>query len=170
MFKLQQLNPQEGEVVKIKFKSINQIMDENLDSKPFHEIYEHFEINDNVKAYVAGGHFLVAAAVNNDEDHKDDPYICVKNHLDHSYDFNVHESVIESIEAVDASEVFVSHDIKVIAVRIEHEMYINGAPLIWNEKENAKSDEKYVNHNRKLIRMFESFITDLAVRDTFQQE
>ena len=49
-------------------------------------------------------------------------------------------------------------------------MYINGHPLVWNEKENLDRDDEYVNHNRKLIRMFEGFITDLAVRDTFSEE
>ena len=105
-----------------------------------------------------------------DEDYKDDPYVEVRNHLDNEYAFAMHESAIDSIELVDAAETFVSNDLKIIAVRVDHEMYINGHPMIWNEKEQAENDDEWVNHNRKLMRMFESFITDLAVKDSFQQE
>lgn len=168
MSRLRELNPQEGDVVHIKFKPINQIMEEGIGEKPFHEIEEYYAIQSNVRAYIAGGDFLVAAEVTQDKNFQDDPYIEIKNHLDHTYGFAVHESVIESIEIRDASEIFVSHDLKMIAVRINHEMFINGEPLIWDEYKKAEDDDEYENNNRKLIRMFESFITDLAVKDAFE--
>lgn len=164
---LKKLNPQEGDVVRIKFKSINQIMAEGIGEKPFHEVEEYYGIQSNIKAYIAGGDFLVEAEVTTDDNYKDNPYIQIKNHLDAEYGFAVHENAIESIEIRDAAEVFMSHDLKMIAVRIDHEMYINGEPLIWDEVEKVEDDEDYKNNNRKLIRMFESFITDLAVRDAF---
>lgn len=171
MFKLAELNPQKGDVVKIKFKSINQVMEENLEGKTFHDIEEYYQIQENIKAYVAGGDFLVDAAISDDEVHKDDPYIEIKNHMDTNYCVGIHESIIESIEMVDAAEVFVSNDLKIIAVRIDNEMFINGHPMIWDEVEKRKDrygEEGKENHNRKLIRMFERFITDLAVQDSFQ--
>lgn len=168
--RLKELNPQEGDVVRIKFKPINQIMAEGIGNKSFHEIEEYFQIQSNIKAYISGGDFLVSAAICSDEEFEHNPYIEVKNHYDNEYGFCVHESVIESIEIIDAAEVFVSHDLKMLAVRIGHEMYINGHPMIWNERSQKSEDSEYENHNRKLIRMFESFIADLAVRDTFQQE
>lgn len=172
--RLKELNPQEGDVVRIKFKSINQIVSENIKIKTFHEIEEYYKIQDNVKAYIASGDFLVGAALCNDEDHEDDPYIEIKNHIDANYNFSIHESVIESIEIADAAETFMSNDLKLIAVRIGNEMFINGHPMIWDEEkeeseELRKSGDECENHNRKLIRMFENFITDLAVQDTFQQ-
>lgn len=170
MFRLQELNPQEGDVIKVKFKPINQIMDENVDKMTFHEIEQYFQIQDNIKAYIASGDFLVESAICKDEEFEDNPYIEVKNHLDQEYIFTIHESVIDTIEIVDAAETFVSNDLRMIVIRIDHEMYINGAALIWDEQKKEKEDDKYKNHNRKLIRMFENFITDLAVRDTFQQE
>lgn len=168
--RLKELNPQDGEVIRVKFKPINQIMAEGIDGKSFHEIEEYFQIQDNIKAYISGGDFLVSGALSEEEEFKDNPYIEVTNHLDNNYQFTIHESVIESIEAVDAAEIFCSNDLKILAVRIGHEMYINGHPLIWNEKAKRADDDEWKNHNRQFIRMFESFIADLAVRDTFQPE
>lgn len=168
--RLKELNPQKGEVVRIKFKSINEIMSTDINNKDFHEIEKFFQIQNNIKAYLASGDFLVAAAVSTDEDHAENPYIEVKNHLDHNYNFCIHESVIESIEMVDAAQTFCSHDLKLVAVRIGHEMYINGHPLIWNESELKDEDDDYSNHNRKFISMLESFVADLAVRDAFKEE
>lgn len=168
--RLKELNPQEGDVIRVKFKPINQIMEEKLGKKSFHEIEDYYGIQSNIKAYIAGGDFLVEGAITEEEGHEDDPYIQVKNHLDCEYGFDVHENVIESIEIVDAAEIFQSHDLKILAVRIGHEMYINGEPLIWNERQKQADDDEYKNHNRKLIKMFESFIADLAVRDTFHPE
>lgn len=169
MLKLKELNPQKGDVIRIKFKSINKIVEENITSKSFHEIEEYYHIQNNIKAYIAGGDFLVDGAICNDEDFETDPYIEVKNHLDSNYSFSIHESVIESIEIADAAETFMSNDLKLVAVRIGDEMFINGHPMIWDEKAQNNDDDEYENHNRKLIRMFESFITDLAVQDTFHQ-
>lgn len=166
---LKELNPQPGDVIKIKFKSVNQIARENLDTKPFHELEEYYDIQNNIKAYIAGGDFLVEAALDKDEEFKDDPYIEVKNHFDNNYNFCIHESVIESIEIADSAETFVSNDLKVIAVRIGNEMYINGHPMIWDERRNDDNDDDKENHSRKLIRMFEGFIADLAVQDAFDK-
>lgn len=169
MFRLKELNPQEGDVIRIKFKSINKIVEENIGTKPFHEIEDYYGLQNHIKAYISGGDFLVESAPCIDEDYKNDPYIEVKNHLDSKYSFAIHESTIESIEIADAAETFMSNDLKMIAVRIGNEMFINGHPMIWDEKDQIDDDDNYKNHNRKLIRMFESFITDLAVQDTFQQ-
>jgi len=164
---LKELNPQKGEVVRIKFKSINDLMD-NI-NMPFHEVEEYYDLQNNIKAYIAGGDFLVDAAYSKDEN-SDDTYIEIKNHLDKTYCFPVHESAIVSIEIIESAETFVSNDLKIIAVRIGNEMYVNGHPMIWNESEqNEYSDKNKENHNRKLLRMFENFIADLAVQDSFQQ-
>ena len=61
-------------------------------------------------------------------------------------------------------------------VRVDDEMYINGQPLIWaedrdrkkHEKRKDKDDGEYENPNRKLLKMFENYIADLAVRESFR--
>lgn len=164
MSKIKELNPQKGDVVKIKFKSVNQIVQENIEKKSFHDIEEYYNIQDNIKAYIAGGDFLVEGTVTTESGFENDPYISVKNHFDTSYDFPIHESAIETISIVEAAEVFISNDLKLIAVRIGNEMFINGHPMIWDESK----DKNQPNNNRKLVRMMERFITDLAVQDSFE--
>jgi hypothetical protein len=174
MSKLRALNPQEGDVVKIKFKTINEITMEY--GQGFSNADDEYEFGENIVAYSKGGQFLVGmgipAEVFNSKDEDDEMYIVVKNHLDHNYNFNVYESTIESIEIVDASETFFSANHELLVVRLDEEMYINGEPLIWNEDSQRKwhdrNKEEYENPNRKLLKLFESFIADLAVRDSFR--
>ncbi len=171
MSRLAELNPQPGDIVRIKFKSINQIMHDGIaTNKHFHDVEDYYDIQSNLKAYLSGGDFLVSAALCKDEGYEDDPHIEIKNHMDAIVHFPVHESILESIELTDAAETFMSHDLKMIAVRIGHEMFINGHPMIWDESSKKDDDDEWKNHNRKLLRMFESFIADLAVQDAFKRE
>ena len=75
------------------------------------------------------------------------------------------------------AERFISNDHGLIVIRVEDEMYINGQPLIWDEKTQENKDklnrrfgddEPYVNPNRQLLKMFENYIADLAVRESFR--
>lgn len=178
MSRLKELNPKQGDVLNIKFKSVNSLISENVsDDTPYHMIVDYYGLEYNIRAYVANGHFIVTEDfnpkllrhMNNDNDGEN--CIVVKNHHDCNDEFYISESAIESIAPVDASEVFVSGTHGISVVRIDHEMFINGEPLIWNEKQMKEyNDGDWENPNRRLISMFEAFIGDLAVRDTFQDE
>jgi GH35 family endo-1,4-beta-xylanase len=177
MGKLKDLNPHKGEIVNIKFKSINEIMDNTVDD--FHGTEETYEIADNIKAYIAGGHFIVSEILD-EVDCKDDTEHNIKviNHLDCNYGLPVYEDAIESIEIVADSERFESKDHKILIVRVEDEMFINGHPLIWNERQDKKQHDrdskksnnklkgKYENPNRKLLKMFENYIADMALKES----
>ncbi len=173
MGKIKELNPQEGEVVKIKFKTMNEIIANS--SEDFHDTNESYAFSENTKAYIAGSHFLVTEAYEPRKDDKEgDEDITVRNHLDCVWDFTVFEDAIESIEIIDHAENFCSNDHKVLIVRVEDELFINGQPLIWNEdlqrKQHKQNGEEgpYKNENRKLLKMFENYIADLAVKESFK--
>ena len=101
----------------------------------------------------------------------------VTNHLDCNHGFVVYEDSIESIEIVADSERFESRDHKLLVVRVEDEMFINGEPLIWNEVQKEKEhnnrsknkDKDFENPNRKLLKMFENYIADLALKESFSE-
>ncbi len=174
MCRLRELNPHKNEIVRVKFKSIDQIVkDYNMD---LHEAEDLFEIGDNIKAYLNGGDFIVANAIKKEDNHE---YIVVKNHYDRNSEFYIYDEVIESIDIVQDAERFYSADHHLLVVRIEDEMYINGQPLIWDEdaarkthdfkvKQGRRSGE-YINENRKLLKIFENYIADLAVKESFKE-
>ena len=172
---LKELNPQKNEVVRIKFKTINDIMSQS--TRDFCGTEEYYALRPNIKAYLHGGDFIVSEEVDlDDHDDKKTYYISVQNHLDKHYGFDVHDEVIESVEIISDAERFSSHNHGILAVRVDDEMYINGRPLIWDEDDQARrslkrgygDEDAYKNPNRKLLKMFENFIADLAVRDSFQ--
>lgn len=171
MSKLSELKPDKNEVVKIKFKSFDELLKLGYH---FHDSEETYKLGQNFKAYQAGGFFLVGDGYTKEED---DEYIIVRNHLDNNYNFYIYEEVIESIEIVQDAEKFESFDHKVLVVRVEDELYINGHPVIWNEEgdkieynRNKRTDDTpYENPNRKLLKIFENYIADLAVRESFKE-
>lgn len=170
---LQDLNPHKQDVVRIKFKTIDTIMRES--KRAFHDTEEYYHLGDNVKAILQGGDFVVKEEVQMDDE---SGYITVQNHLDHNYSLDIHDEMVESIELVQDAERFISNDHGLIVIRVEDEMYINGQPLIWDEKEQQEKDkrnrrfgddEPYINPNRKLLKIFENYIADLAVRESFKE-
>lgn len=169
---LKELNPQKNEIVRIKFKTINDIIDAY--SGDFNEAEDFYNFSNNIKAYIKGGDFIVKERVDVTSYRNNsikNYYISVKNHLDCKFSFDIYDEVIESIEIVNDGERFVSSDIGLLVVRVEDEMYINGSPLIWDEEEaekNHSGSENYSNPNRKLLKMFENFIADLAVKESFR--
>ena len=85
--------------------------------------------------------------------------------------------MIDTAETIQDSERFSSHDHGLLVVRVGYEMYINGQPIIWNEDGDRKShldkrrtsnDVPYENKNRRLLKLFENYIADLAVRESFK--
>jgi hypothetical protein len=170
---LKKVNPKKNEVIRLKFKSIILILDEL--NVPYSEADDILSLSRNMRAYLQGGDFLVS------EGPKDDSgkgfYIVVKNHFDHDYDFEVSDSVLESAEIIEDPEFFSCRVLNVIVVRTGDELFINGHPLIGDEKNeevrynkyNAKK-ENFKNKNRKLLKIFEDFITDMAVKDSLSQK
>lgn len=171
MSKLAKLKPDKNEVVKIKFKSFNEMLKLG---EHFHDSNDTYEFSENFKAYQAGGFFIVGGGYTKEDE---DEYITVRNHLDNNYNFYVYEEVIESIEIVQDAEKFESFDHKVLVVRVEDELYVNGHPVIWNEDAERKEynrskrsdDTPYENPNRKLLKIFENYIADLAVKESFKE-
>ena len=172
---LKKLNPKKNEVIRIKFKPLNQIVEESPLS--YSDTEEHYNFGSNIKAYLKGGDFIVEEDYEHDEEEKPiDRGVCVKNHFDCSHEFWIHETAIAEAEMVQDSERFSSHDHGILVVRVDDEMYINGQPLIWNEindkayhDRNKRHDsEPYENKNRRLLKMFENYIADLAVRESFK--
>ncbi len=179
MNKIRDLGVKKNDIVRIKFKNLNAIIkDSNM---PFQDLDEHLRLSSNMRAYYNGGDFLVSEDFN-----KDDfteffgDVIHLKNHLDSDYGFEVCEYTIETIEIVNDARRFVSSDLDLIVVRVEDELYINGQPIIGDELQKKKehnrykskkdSEEEYVNENRKLLKIFEEFITDIAMKDSINTE
>jgi len=174
MSKLKELNPHKNEVVRIKFKSITQIIkDRKMD---LHDAEEFYDIGSNIKAYISGGDFIITESITEEYDKVN---ITVKNHYDNNHVFYVYDDVIESISIIQDAERFYSGDLNLLVIRIEDEMYINGQPLIWDEDASKAEHERrmlkkdvdrpYINENRKLLKIFENFIADLAVKESFKQ-
>jgi hypothetical protein len=174
---LKKVNPKKNEVVRLKFKSIIQILDE-LDI-PYSEADDLLSLSRNMRAYLQGGDFLVSEGP---KDSCEERGFCivVKNHFDHDYDFEVSDCVLESVEIIEDPEFFSSQELNVIVVRTGDELFINGHPLIGNERDeearhnkhnkyNVKK-ENFKNKNRKLLKIFEDFITDMAVKDSLSQK
>lgn len=171
---LKELNPQKNDVVRIKFKTINTIVEES--NRSYCDTEEYYTISSNIKAYLQGGDFLVTDSVKEDMiGGNTTHYIEVQNHIDKNYNFDINDEVIESIEIIDDAQKFISHDHGIIVVIVGDEMFINGKPLIWDEEQRIEKDrrrgygkeDQYENPNRKLLKMFENYIADLAVRDSF---
>lgn len=176
--KIKALRPQKDDIVNIKFKNLNDIIKNSKLS--YHDTESTYCIADNVKAYLAGGHFVVKR-FEIEKDYEEGFYFTVVNHLDYNHSFRVFDDAIESIEIVDDSEKWISVDHKLMVVRVDNELFINGEPLIWNEAEAKKEHDLrltkkgtdidgYDNHNRKLLKLLENYIADLAVRETFSQK
>ena len=176
--KIKALYPQKDDIVNIKFKNINDIIKDS--TCEFHDTEEKYAIADNVKAYLTGGHFVVKK-FKADKEYEDGLILVVANHLDCNYSFRIYENTIESIEIVNDSEKWVSTDHRLMVVRVDSELFINGQPLIWNESQEKKEHEmcitkrgadadEYDSHNRKLLKLLENYIADLAVRETFSQK
>lgn len=169
---LKKVNPKKNEVVRLKFKNIIQILDElNL---PFSEADDLLGLSRNMRAYLQGGDFLVAEGPKETDTGKYE--FTIKNHFDHDYDFEVSDSVVETIEIVEDPEFFSSQELNIIVVRTGDELFINGKPLIGDEFDNRrrhnkynKNNEEFKNKNRKLLQIFENFITDMAVKDSLSR-
>ena len=174
---LKVLNQHKGDIVNIKFKSINDIMAQS--DMDYHSAEEHYEIGENIKAYLASGHFLVEREVNvGNIGCKEDlsaETISVTNHIDNNWNFIVRASSVESIEIVNDSERFICSDLKIALIRVEDELFINGKPLVWNEEHDERvhnNDQrklergKYENPKRKFLKIIENYIADMALKDS----
>lgn len=170
---LKKVNPKKNEVIRLKFKNIIQILDElNL---PYSEADDILSLSRNMRAYLQGGDFLVSEGPKDDSERGS--YIVVKNHFDHDYDFEVSDSVLEFAEIIEDPEFFSSQDLNIMVVRTGDELFINGHPLIGDEKNEEarhnkynRKNENFKNKNRKLLKIFEDFITDMAVKDSLSQK
>ena len=174
---LKAVNPHKGEVVRIKFKTINDII--HASGCSFSDTTDNYELDDNFKALLVGGDFLVDRVIDSCSFTRDieENFIKVLNHLDGGT-FNIFDNMIESVSIVQDAEKFVSTDHNLIVVRVGNDLYINGVSLLGDEEDQiaehnrimkrAVDKTEYENKNRKLLSIFENYITDLAVRDSLR--
>ena len=176
MSKIKSINPKKNEIVRISFKSIDEILDES--GLTFSEADEHFSIGRNIRAYLQGGDFLVSEPLHGEDADDYGKFFTVKNHFDHDYDFDIYDITIKSIEIVEDPIVFSSQEMNIMVVRVGYELFINGKPLIGNEvrseidfnKYGRNKGRSYENGNRKLLSIFENFIADLAVKESLSEK
>jgi len=177
MNKIRDLGIKKNDIVRVKFKNLNSIVKESC--LPFQDLDELLRLSSNMRAYYNGGDFLVSEDFDRDNfDSTMGDAIEVKNHFDNDYSFLIHEFAIESIEIVNDARRFISSDFDMGVIRVDDELFINGKPIIGDEREKKKEynrykkkeDDQYVNQGRKLLKIFEEFITDLAVNDSINDK
>jgi len=177
MNKIRNLGIKKNDIVRIKFKDLNRLVEQS--NMAFQDLDESIGLSRNMRAYYNGGDFLVS--LDFDRDNTDSflgDAIEVKNHFDNDYSFLVYEFAIESIEIVNDARRFISSELDLIVIRVEDELFINGRPVVGDEPEkikqhkryNKKDNGEYVNENRKLLKIFEEFIADLAVKESIKNE
>ena len=176
MNKIRDLGIKKNDIVRIKFKDLNTlVLGSNM---TFGDLDESLRLTSNMRAYYNGGDFLVG------EDFNKENYcsilgdaISVKNHFDHDYDFLVYDFSLESIEIVSDARRFVSSELDLIVVRVDDELFINGKPLIGDIAEKKKDFSRrskndgveFEDKNMALLKIFEEFITDMAMRNSFKK-
>lgn len=174
---IKNINAKKNDIVRIKFRGITDFLDDT--GLTFSDADDRLALGRNIRAYLQGGDFLVDRDFSDDDSETDIGHcLYVKNHLDHDYDFPVHDITVEEITIVDNAQVFTSAEHNIIVVRVGDELYINGEPLIGDEKDeekkhnryNIKAKTDYKNKNRKLLEIFENFIADLAVKDSLSSK
>jgi hypothetical protein len=176
MNKIRSLGVKKNDIIRVKFKNLNSLI---KDSKmPFSDLDDLVRLSNNMRAYYNGGDFVACEDFDakNSHDFLGDA-IHASNHLDHDYDFHIYDYCIESIEIVNDARRFVCTEMDLIVVRVDDELYINGKPLIGDEFDNQKefkrfnknSDKEYVNKNFALLKIFEEFIADIAMRDSLKK-
>jgi hypothetical protein len=177
MNKIRDLGIKKNDIVRVKFKDLNSIVKQS--GLPFQDLDELLRLSSNMRAYYNGGDFLVSEDFDRDNfDSTIGDAIEVKNHFDNDYSFLIYEFAIESIEIVNDARRFISSDFDIVVVRVDDELFINGKPVIGDEREKRKEhnrykkkeDDQYVNQGRKLLKIFEEFITDLAVSDSINDK
>jgi hypothetical protein len=176
MSKIKLSNPKRNEVVRIRFKTLDRILDDS--GLPFSEADDQLALGRNIRAVLQGGDFIVSEPVQGDDSDKFGQYITIKNHFDHDYEFDVHDIVLESIQIIDDPIMFSSQEMNLMVVRVGDEIFINGSPLIGDELENEQDFHRYgknkgmpyENKNRKLLSIFENFIADIAVKDSLSHK
>lgn len=176
---LKGLGIKKNDVVRIKFKNLNDIIESS--DMPFHELDDHLRLSGNMRAYYNGGDFLVCADFSSeDAEGEFGEGVRISNHFDHSYDLTVYESTIESIHVVNESRKFVSKDMDLIVVKVDGELFINGEPLIGDVNDKKRDfdryekrknpDSEFKHPNMALLNIFEEFIADLAMKESLKKK
>lgn len=172
------LGIRKNDIVRIKFKNLNDIIDSG--DMPFHDLDDQLSLSNNMRAYYSGGDFVVDEEFSSENtDPKFGEGIRIKNHFDHNYDFMTYESCVDSIEVINDSRRFVSKEMGLVVIKVEGELFINGEPLIGDIHDKKKDFERYEKRknpdaefkhpNMALLSIFEEFITDLAMKESFNK-
>jgi hypothetical protein len=180
MFK--EIGIKKNDMVRLKFKPVLDVIKSlNMTFKQADEVYC---ISENFTAYSMGGDFLVDKVKFKEyEEENEDGCIVILNHFDAKYNdkMYVYKEFIESIEIInDSDNRFISTDLNLCVIRLDNDLVINGNMLIGNQEVKKEDHERamrrssktdpYVDPSLKLLKIFEDFITDMAVNKGLKGE
>ena len=126
----------EGNVVRIKFKSIPDIT-KGMKIQGILDNLDDYDIGSNINAIIIGGDYVT---VSMDLKHKT-PYIEIDNHLDGGT-MVVYEKMVDTIEVIEVANKFVSEDCGIMMIQVEDKLYINGVRLENDDYEHADDLDK----------------------------
>lgn len=160
---------QKGDIVNIKFRKLEDILQDNAISVRASQVIEEYSINLHMKSFVTGGHFKVIEArpketsslvyFNRGRGKNDPSYLSEIVIEDHVADMTwvLNDALIESISVEnDNAESYFSEKHQLSLVLVENILYINGQPL-------TKTDSK-------ILEMFERVMADSAINNAIASE
>ncbi len=119
----------EGDIVRIKFKSMSDITKYKKITGKLQYLSE-YDIGGNINALLTGGDYVV---VSMSEPSAPTPYMTIDNHHDGGV-FSVYEEMIETIETIEVANKFLSETHGVLIIQVEDKLYINGELLQNNSQ------------------------------------
>lgn len=160
------------DIVYIKFKELKDVIYEYEQQGHVPVCFlEDSDIDSNLSCFLQGGYFRVNSIHTNDDyrefpnykkyhnkNNEDKPHeISIVNHLNDDYDWTFNENIVEEIRVEhDAAEYYFSTKFKASFMKLDGQLYINN-------KKVTKSD-------KKLIKMLEGVISDLAIASFLDNE
>jgi hypothetical protein len=134
-----------GEIVRIKFKEMRDIVSLRSKNKSYALINE-WDLGSNILAFTYGGDFLIKEDVTCSPNKEE--VLELINHLDGGA-FDIPDEVVDTLEIIDAAAKFVSEEHNLILVMSENDLFINGEKLENNKEDNLLDNfvifvEKYL--------------------------
>ena len=165
-----------GDIVKIKFRSMEKVFQDNRAATRLASIVEYYDIDDHMTSFLQGGHFKVIGCADKDSNNvrkseserwrskngvpTSDPKILSEITIsDHVSDSNwiINEMTIESISVEnEVAESYFSETHQLSLVLIDSVLFVNGHPL--------------TNTDSKIYEMFEKVMADSAINRALSRE
>ena len=155
----------EGDVVRIKFRSMQDITKEMKMTTKLQYLSE-YDIGTNINALMLGGDFVVICA--KEAQAKTDAHIEIDNHHDGG-SFHAHEEIIDTIEAIEVANKFVSDEHGIIMIQVADKIYINGE-LLENQEDEQFLDESEKKQLDKFTAFMEKYVIAAAFEGSLEDE